>query len=153
MKNLFALLLSITVLGCADHALQDRGTQSLAYQEKHQFELSFETSEKQIEFSRIEAIVEQFDVQQARYELYVPEEYTEQGEQILEYMMSLNVRPDWIAQYTQQQGESIVLVVSQWQSVIDYCRPLTITKPHPQAGCSVETNRTIQLVNPGTRVN
>ncbi|MEZ9833065.1 hypothetical protein AB4341_05985 [Vibrio breoganii] len=153
MRNLFVLLLSITVLGCADHALQDRGTQSLAYQEQHQFELSFETSEKQIEFSRVEAIVDQFDIQQARYELYVPEKYTEQGEQILEYMKSLNVRPDWIAQYNQQHGESIVLVVSQWQSVIDYCRPLTITKPHPQAGCSVETNRTIQLVNPGTRVN
>ncbi|MEZ9550995.1 hypothetical protein AB4347_10675 [Vibrio breoganii] len=153
MRNLFALVLSISVFGCADHALQDRGTQSLAYQEQHQFELSFETSEKQIEFSRVEAIVDQFDVQQARYELYVPEKYTEQGEQILEYMKSLNVRPDWIAQYNQQHGESIVLVVSQWQSVIDYCRPLTITKPHPQAGCSVETNRTIQLVNPGTRVN
>ncbi|MEZ9628484.1 hypothetical protein BCT86_04540 [Vibrio breoganii] len=153
MRNLFALVLSILLLGCADHALQDRGTQSLAYQEQHQFALSFETVDKQIEFARLEGIVKQFDAQQARYELYIPKEYEEQGEQILEYIKSLNVRPDWIATYTQQQGKGIVLVVSQWQSVIDYCRPLTITKPHPQAGCSVETNRTIQLVNPGTRVN
>ncbi|GEA49588.1 hypothetical protein VIN01S_03920 [Vibrio inusitatus NBRC 102082] len=153
MRNLFALLLSISVVGCADHALQDRGTQSVAYQEKHQFELSFESTDKEIEFARIEAIIDQFDVKQARYQLYVPKEHAKQGEQILQYIKSLNVRPDWIVMHTQPQGESILLVVSQWQSVIDYCRPLTITKPHPQAGCSVETNRTIQLVNPGTRVN
>ncbi|GAD88337.1 hypothetical protein VHA01S_004_01100 [Vibrio halioticoli NBRC 102217] len=152
MKSLFVLSI-LLITGCADHALQHRGTETIAYQEQHKFELSFESAAQQVELKRIQAITNQFDEQQARYELYVPTQFHQQGEQIVQFLKSIKVRPDWIERHPQQQGESITLIISQWQSVVDYCRPLTITKPHPQAGCAAETNRTIQLVNPGTRVN
>ncbi|MPW35376.1 hypothetical protein [Vibrio sp. B1Z05] len=152
MKPLLMLLV-LVIAGCADHALQHRGTETIAYQEQHKFELSFESSAQKIEFERIQDIVSQFDEKQARYELYVPTQLQKQGEQIVQFLKSIHVRPDWIESHSQQRGQSLTLIVSQWQSVVDYCRPLTIVKPHPQAGCAVETNRTIQLVNPGTRVN
>ncbi|MEZ8968205.1 hypothetical protein BCS96_05335 [Vibrio breoganii] len=153
MKKVIWIMLPLLLIGCADHAVQRQGTESVAYQEQHKFELSFESKEKKVEIARLEAIINQFDNKQARYDLYIPKQYQAQGTQVLDHMQSMKLRPDWVSSHIDEEGEALVLVVSQWSSVLDDCRPLTISKPQQQAGCAVETNRTIQLVNPGTRVN
>ncbi|GAM58832.1 hypothetical protein JCM19231_4816 [Vibrio ishigakensis] len=153
IKPFLTLLGALLSVGCADHALQHRGTESIAYQEQHRFELSFESDDKKIELDRIESIVNQFDLRKARFELSYPTQYEQQALSIVEFMYDMKIRPDWVSVFPKGEESPFVLTVYQWQSVIDQCKPITITKSNPQAGCTVEANRTIQLINPGSRVN
>ncbi|WP_261815599.1 hypothetical protein [Vibrio gallicus] len=154
MRIISCAITLLLLIGCADHAVQDRGAEAIAYQEQHRFELSFESDDKRLETERIAAIVNQFDLSQARFDVYVPQSMQAQGKQLLSYLkQDLRLRPDWVTSHSLEQGEGITLQVSQWRSVIEKCQPLTISKPQPQAGCAVQTNNTIQLVNPGGRVN
>ncbi|GAM73384.1 hypothetical protein JCM19241_2839 [Vibrio ishigakensis] len=153
IKTVGVLAISLLLTACADHAVQNRGGESVAYQEVHRFDLTFETQEQKLEELKLEDIVSQFDLQQAQFELVYPREMTAKSAELYSFLRDLHIRPERISLVPAESEQGLVMLISQWQSVTDNCQPLTITKPLTKAGCSVETNRTIHLVNPGARVN
>lgn len=143
-----------TLLGaCADHGVQHRGSESVSYQEIHRFDLSFESEEQKLEEQKLSDIVAQFDLEQAYFELVYPKEMAASSARLYNFLRDKHIRPERILQTPRESEQSLVLLISQWQSIIDYCQPLTITKMQSKAGCAVETNRTVHLINPGARVN
>ncbi|CAM2792922.1 hypothetical protein [Vibrio rarus] len=153
MRFITSVLAILLISGCADHALQNRGSESVAYQEQHRFEFSFHSQSEQFDLQQVNSLVEQFDLRKARFTVQYPSVYEKQASDLVGHLKEMKIRPDWITNEALDKGDSVVLIVSQWQSVIEYCKPVTITLAMPQAGCSVKTNHTIQLVNPGARVN
>ncbi|MGR5299059.1 hypothetical protein ACPV5U_26860 [Vibrio mediterranei] len=153
MKWKVVLTMITAISGCSDYALQHHGTQSIAYQEVHRFEFSFPSQHAAVDRDQLATIIAQFDASKAHYTLRIPHAYQQQGRIILKSLQQQRVPIDRIDVQTISQGKKIELLISQWRSITDYCRPLTIAKPQPQAGCAVETNRTLQLVNIDARVN
>ncbi|GAM69372.1 hypothetical protein JCM19236_6615 [Vibrio sp. JCM 19236] len=152
LRNAGLLMACVFLGACADHAVQDRGGESVAYQEIHRFDLTFETDEQKLEELKLSDIVGQFDLQQAQFELVYPKEMAAKSAELYSFLRDMHIRPERISLAPNESEQGLVMLISQWQSVTDYCQPLTITKPFTKAGCSVETNRTIHLVNPGARV-
>lgn len=153
LKKIGLIALCALLGACADRAVQDRGGESVAYQEVHRFELTFETDERKLEELKLSDIVSQFDIQQAQFELVYPKSMVSKSAELYSLLREMHIRPERISLTPSESEPGLTMLISQWQSVTDYCQPLTITKPFTKAGCSVENNRTIHLVNPGARVN
>ncbi|GAM61483.1 hypothetical protein JCM19232_5784 [Vibrio ishigakensis] len=82
----------------------------------------------------------------------IQKRWQQKSAELYSFLRDMHIRPERISLAPNESEQGLVMLISQWQSVTDYCQPLTITKPFTKAGCSVETNRTIHLVNPGARV-
>lgn len=148
--TLFILIIAAFVAGCADHAHQGKGAESIAYQERHQFALSLPHDDKRVEPDRILALVNQFDLQVATFELSYPKGLRVQANQIHTALLDQYIRPERIRHLVNNNlNEEILLVVSQWKMQVEQCQPYTVTKKHNHIGCWVESNRALQTVNPG----
>ncbi|GEA60669.1 hypothetical protein [Vibrio comitans] len=145
---LFFSLFIFVLSGCADHAVNRMGSESVVYEEVHSFEISFNSKGEYLDIEEFNRIVTQFELQNAVFQLHYPRKYQKQINSVYESLLSFKVDPARISLESSEKKDVVTLTVLQWKTILNNCRPLTITNAHFQSGCTVQRNITSQIVNP-----
>ncbi|UJF17518.1 hypothetical protein L0B53_01740 [Vibrio sp. SS-MA-C1-2] len=152
-KRFILCLVAMLMVGCADRANDNLGSESVVYRENHQFTITFKTSRHQFEQKKIIAIGQQFEETIVDLSITYHPKDKMLAKQLKALLADQGIEPKRIIlKRDDRLTDKMAIDVVQWRVKVEVCKPYVLGNDMPNIGCSVDANRTISVRNPANLV-
>ncbi|WP_146153884.1 hypothetical protein [Photobacterium sanctipauli] len=156
MKNLPIALMLVALAGCADKAVNTKGSEALIYQQVHTLDLQIKQRSTKAAKQQIDDLINQLYQEQQTLE-WQTVYYSRQGKALAGYLksklISQGVAPQNVTAIAASQGNSatlsdITITVNAYRLLIEHCPTMGFGIWDMPEGCYTEGNRINQVSDP-----
>ncbi|USD38808.1 hypothetical protein [Ferrimonas sp. SCSIO 43195] len=144
-----ALLATLMLSSCADHAYDAPGSEALVYAETHSFAIDVDAQPANGLSQKLVALSHQFDADASDFTLAHQPGWQGQAKRLRQALIDGGLNPQRVQVRSDAHLPTpLQLTVQLWRTAVEPCRPHRLDQPYPRLGCATNANRITQTMNP-----